>query len=160
MPTGLLTYLQETSLALWVSQSPSLLGYPTILTFHTVGLALLVGGSVAIDLQLLGVARAAPLSASAPLFRLMWPGLAINGLTGLLLFMADAVNKAQQPVFWVKLVCIGGAVAVLIQIRAVVAAAPPDVPTPLTARGRTLALVSLVFWVGAIVAGRLMAYLK
>ena len=35
--------LQQTRLALWVSGSSSLLGYPTILTLHTIGLALLVG---------------------------------------------------------------------------------------------------------------------
>ena len=159
MTTALLTYLQETSLALWVLESPSLLGYPTILALHTVGLAMLVGASVAVDLRLLGVARASSLSAAIPLFRLMWVGLAINAVTGVLLFMADAVHKAGQPVFWVKLLCIAGAVAILVTIRSRVARAEPGVPTPITGRDRRLALASLLLWTGAIVAGRLMAYL-
>lgn len=160
MATSLLTYLQETSLALWVSESASLLGYPTILVLHTVGLAMLVGGSVAVDLRLLGVARASSLAAAKPLFGLMWVGLGVNAATGVLLFIADAVNKAAQTVFWIKLGCIAGAVGVLIQVRSLVMRAEPGTFTPLTLRGQGLAVASLVFWTGALVAGRLMAYLK
>ena len=160
MLTGLLTYVQETSLAVWISESSSLLGYPTILTLHTVGLALLAGASVAVDLRLLGVARASSLAAVAPLFRLMWVGLWINAVTGVLLFIADAVGKAGQPVFWIKLLCVAGAVVVILKTRPLVAQAVPGVPTPITARGRALGLLSIALWTGAIVAGRLMAYLK
>jgi hypothetical protein len=159
MITAFLTYLQETSLALWVSGSPSILGYPTILAMHTVGLALLVGGSVAMDLRLLGVARTSSLSAVAPLFRWMWLGLTINAVTGVLLFIADAVHKAGQPVFWVKLMCIAGAIAIVLRLRTLVRASIPGVPTDVTGRDRTLALASLVLWAGAIASGRLMAYL-
>lgn len=157
MTTRLLTYVQETSLALWVSGSPSLLGYPTILALHTVGLAMLVGGSVAVDLRLLGVARASSLAATRPLFRLMWTGLVINAATGTLLFIADAVHKAGQPVFWIKLACVAGGVWLVVRTAAIVAAAP-DGPAPISAQGRRLALLSLALWTGAIIAGRLMAY--
>lgn len=151
-----LTYLQDTQLAQWVSGSPSLLGYPTILVLHTVGLALLVGGSVAVDLRLLGVARAAPVGAVGPLFRLMWIGLAINAATGVLLFIADAVGKAHQPIFWAKLACVAGGVWVMMRLGPMV-----DGAQPADGRGgRRLAVASLVLWTGAMVSGRLMAYLK
>jgi hypothetical protein len=153
-----LTALQETRLALWVSGSASLLGYPAILTLHTIGLALLVGGAVAVDLRLLGVARAAPLDALPPLFRIMWAGLALNTVTGVLLFIADAVRKASQPVFAIKLLCIAAAVGVLVRIRAMVLH-PRAAVTGVPARARALAVASLVLWAGAIGAGRLMAYL-
>ena len=155
----MLIYLQETRLALWVSGSSSLLGYPAILTLHTIGLALLVGAGVAVDLRLLGVARGTPLSALAPLFRIMWIGLAINTVSGVLLFIADAVRKGSQPIFAVKLLCVAGAVAVLVMIRSLVLHPSSAVTIAASTRARTLAMASLVLWTGAIVAGRLMAYL-
>jgi hypothetical protein len=43
-----------------VRESRSIWAYPTILTLHTVGLALLAGLSIAVDLRMLGVARRVP----------------------------------------------------------------------------------------------------
>jgi hypothetical protein len=159
MAIRLLTYVQDTSLARWVLESPSLFGYPTILTLHTVGLAMLVGASVAVDLRLLGVARAGALAATTPLFRLMWIGLVINAGTGVLLFIADAVRKAEQPVFWIKLACIAGAIGVLVKVRGLVRNASSQGSPVVPDRARLLALASLALWTGAIAAGRLMAYL-
>ena len=155
---GFMTSLQETSLALWVSGSSSLLGYPTILVLHTVGLAMLVGANLVVDFRILGVARGAPWPALYPLFRLMWIGFALNAITGLLLFIADAVRKVNQPVFLVKLAFIAVAIMVLVLIqRAVGAVVQPPVPGEPGAK--LLAVLSLVLWAGAIVAGRLVAYM-
>jgi hypothetical protein len=49
------TWLQDTTFAHWVASDPSLLAYPTILTLHTVGMAIVVGTCVVMDLRLLGV---------------------------------------------------------------------------------------------------------
>ena len=157
--TALLTFLQETHLAQWVSGSSSIWGYPTILTLHTVGLALLVGLNVVIDLRILGVGRTGPLAAMVSLFPVMWAGLAINTVTGVLLFIADAVRKAGQPVFLVKLSCIVCAVVVLVLLRPIVSRAPARDTGPSPVPARRLAVASLVLWTGAIAAGRLMAYL-
>ena len=51
----LLTRLQESGFAAWVASSPSLLAYPTILTLHTVGMAIVVGTCAVMDLRLLGI---------------------------------------------------------------------------------------------------------
>jgi hypothetical protein len=158
MAERLLTYVQNTPLALWVSESPSLLGYPTILVLHTFGLALVVGGSVAVSLRFLGVARAATKASLQPLFGPMWLGLAVNAVTGVLLFIADAVRKAGQPVFWIKIAAIAAALLLLMKIGAIVRAADADGPLPVSARGKRLAWLLLACWAVAIVAGRLMAY--
>ena len=119
-------------------------------------MVLLVGPSLAISLRLLGVAKAAPLSAMRPFFGMMWTGLAINAVTGVLLFIADALRKAEQPVFWIKLASIAGAVFVLVKIRRIVfGQATAVVPSA----GRGLAVTAMLFWTIAMVAGRLMAYL-
>ena len=52
--TGFLDWLMNTSIAQWVGMSPSIWAFPTVLVFHTVGLALLVGTNVIIDLRVLG----------------------------------------------------------------------------------------------------------
>ena len=59
----ILTSLEHSGVATWIRESPSIWGYPTILTLHTVGLAVLVGANWALDLRLLGVARQIPLTA-------------------------------------------------------------------------------------------------
>ncbi len=46
------TWLQDTPFAHWVASDPSLLAYPTILTLHTVGMAIVVGTCVVMDLRL------------------------------------------------------------------------------------------------------------
>ena len=61
--------LQQSALAVWVSES--VWAYPLILTAHTVGLALLVGGSTLFDLRLLGAAPVASLA--------LWAGAIVAG---------------------------------------------------------------------------------
>lgn len=154
-----LTRLQDSALAQWVGGAETLLAYPTILTLHTVGLAIVVGTCVVIDLRVLGVARDAPLAAfrRAPL--LIWSAFAVNAVTGVLLFLPAAEQKAFQTIFYVKLLCIAVALIAYARIRALVFHDAATSAAPIPAQARTLAIVSLVFWAGATVAGRLMAYI-
>lgn len=150
----LLASIEGLALATWARESPSIWAYPTILTLHTVGLAIVVGVNVVVDLRLLGRAPRIPLLALRALFPIMWWGFAINLASGLLLFIADATTKAGQRVFYVKLALI---VVALIVARSVSThLRQQEAPT---AKLRSLALLSLILWAGAIVAGRLMAYL-
>src|SRR5205814_9089832 len=97
------TWLQDTPFAHWVASDPSLLAYPTILTLHTVGMAIVVGTCVVMDLRLLGIAGDVPLTALTGAPRLVWTGFIINAATGIALFTTDAEHKAPQTVFFVKL---------------------------------------------------------
>ena len=149
--TDLFASIEGSTLAAWVRESPSIWAYATILTLHTVGLAIVVGANVVVDLRLLGWATAIPLTALRAAFPIMWAGFAINFATGVLLFMADATTKSVQTVCYVKLTCITLAliVARTISIRL----------RQQDDRLRAFAIASLFLWAGAIVAGRLMAYL-
>ena len=149
--TDLFASIEGSTLAAWVRESPSIWAYATILTLHTVGLAIVVGANVVVDLRLLGWATAIPLTALRAVFPIRWAGFAINFATGVLLFMADATTKSVQTVFYVKLTCITLAliVARTISIRL----------RQQDDRLRAFAIASLFLWAGAIVAGRLMAYL-
>lgn len=154
--TDLLTSIEGSTLAVWTRESPSIWAYATILTLHTAGLAVVVGVNAVVDLRLLGWAPRIPIPALRALFPIMWWGFAVNFASGLLLFMADATTKSGQAVFYVKLACITLA---LIVARTVSNRMRQQHDTSVTATLRSLAVLSLVLWAGAIVAGRLMAYL-
>src|SRR4030095_12116750 len=84
-------------------ESNSIWAYPTMLTLHTIGLALLVGASAALDLRVLGWGDALALADLRPLFRWMWIGFWINALSGVGLLAADAPARAAAPMFLIKL---------------------------------------------------------
>jgi len=155
----LFVWLQESALAQWVGSAPTLLAYPTILTLHTVGMSVVVGTCVMLDLRLLGVARDVPLAGfrRAPLF--VWSGFGVNALTGMLLFLPAAEQKATQTTFLIKLAFIALALATYGRIRNVVFRDAATLAAPISAEARVLAGLSLLFWAGATVAGRLMAYI-
>jgi hypothetical protein len=160
--TELLARIAGSALATWTRESPSLWAYPAILTLHTVGLGIVAGASAVVDFRLLGFAPRIPIPSLRPLFGLVWWAFAVNAITGVLLFMSDATTKGTQPVFYIKLSIIGLALWNMTLTRRVVDDVV-DVETPLAprtaSRARRLASLSLLLWTGAIVAGRLMAYL-
>ena len=86
----------------------------------------------------------------------MWVGFALNAVSGVALFIADATNKATQPVFFIKLVFVAVGMVNIHLFPGDMLRERGNVP----ARGKVFAVTSLVVWAGAITAGRLMAYLK
>ena len=154
--TDLLASIEGSALAAWTRESPSIWAYPTILTLHTLGLAIVVGANAVVGFRLLGVSPRIPVRALRSLFPIMWWAFALNFLTGVLLFMSDATHKAGQGVFWVKLALI--AVAVLVTRPVWRGVDRPEPGSRVAPRLRTLAFLSLLLWTAAIVAGRLLAY--
>ena len=158
--TEFTAWLEGTALATWVRESPSLWAYPTVLTLHTVGLAMVVGAATVVDFRLLGYGRRLRTGALAPLFPLMAFGFALNAATGILLYIADATTKTGQWIFYVKLALIFIALWCTFATRRIVQAndavtGPDQIPD----HAARLALLSLLLWAGAITAGRFMAYL-
>jgi len=155
--TDLLVSLENTGFGTWLRESPSIWAYPLVLTLHTVGLAVLVGGNAVLDLRLLGAAPRIPVEPLRRLFPIMWAGFWVNALSGLALFVADASTKGTTTVFFWKLAFIAVGVGVLFALKRLVyghGEARDGVPGPVKA----LAAASLVLWVLAIITGRYMAY--
>jgi len=156
---ALLHALQDSAFSAWVVGSDSIWAYPMILTMHTVGLGIVVGAAVVIDFRLLGVGPGIPLEEVRHVFPIFWLGFTINLVSGLMLFVSEAADKATQPVFLVKLLLVILGVIVTARIRRLVFGdGSPGALVPSAAR--PLAVMSIGLWAGAIVAGRLMAYLK
>jgi ribose/xylose/arabinose/galactoside ABC-type transport system permease subunit len=99
-----------------------------------------------------------PLADLQGLFRIIWWGFALNATTGLLLFIAAAADKAYQEIFYVKLVLIVLALVTMRRLRRTVFGNPAALAGSIPQAAKSLAIVALVLWMGAIVAGRLMAY--
>src|SRR5205085_4649094 len=109
-------------------------------------------------LRILGFAPAIPLSPLRKFLPLVWLAFWVNAITGSMLLMADATSKLVNPDFGIKMLCIACAVItqVLIQRRVL---GDPDVDArPFSANAKMLAVASLVCWLGAITARRLLAY--
>ena len=77
-----LYWLEESMLGVWVGQS---WGYPLVLSCHAVGMAVVVGTVIMINLRLLGFARAMPVSFFLELSRVTLLGVILNIASGTLL---------------------------------------------------------------------------
>jgi hypothetical protein len=142
----------------WVKQSGSLWAFPGILLMHTYGMAVLVGIIAAIDLRILGFVPAIPLSPLRKFLPLVWLAFWVNAVTGTMLLMADATSKLVNPDFGIKMLFIALAVVTQLLLQKRVLADPEVDRRPLAPNAKMLAAASLVCWLGAITAGRLLAY--
>ena len=93
-----LTTLQESGVSQWIASSPSLLAYPMFLTLHTVGMAVVVGTCVVLDLRVLGLASDLPLRIFRGSPRLVWSAFTVNAATGAALFMIDAESAHRLTI--------------------------------------------------------------
>ncbi len=152
---GFLVWLEATGLAEWVRSSIS--GYPSMIALHAIGMAIMVGLSLLIDLRVLGWFAGIPLQAIQRFFGLAWIGFGINFISGSALFSAQATSYIVDWVFMTKmtLVLFGAITAAILQ-PAVVKAGPAGVVSGGT---KAVAALAIVFWVVAIIMGRLTAYL-
>lgn len=153
-----LQWLEGTGFSTWVRESPSIFAFPTILLLHTIGMALCVGISAGINFRILGFAPSLRLSPMRKLFPILWFGFWVNAITGTMLVVQDATNKLRNLDFYTKMVFIALALLVLARIKNKVLADPQVDSGPLNSNARTLAYLSLLFWLGAITCGRLLAY--
>lgn len=119
---------------------------------------MLVGANTIVDLRLLGVAPGIPLKPLRQFFTIMWLGFAINTTSGVFLLIAYPTKALTNPDFYIKLTFIALAVITLQKIRSRVFGDVTLSEAAMAARGKSMAIMSLVFWVGAITAGRLLAY--
>jgi hypothetical protein len=93
-------------------------------------------------------------------FPILWFGFSVNAITGTILVVQDATAKLTNVDFYVKMVFIALALVNLRMQRAHIFRDPNVDRGPLSGNARVLAITSLFFWVGAITAGRLLAYVS
>jgi len=154
-----LEWLQGTWVGVLVAES--LWGYPLLETIHSIGMAMMIGSLGLINLRVLGYKADLPLLGVRELLPLAWLGFTLNALSGTLLFTSDAVYFFDKWTFRIKMVLIvlGGINAALLGRRVFAEAAAPGAPAvPVALSTKWIAATSLIFWLGAVCAGRLIAY--
>ena len=152
-----LTFVEDSNLSSWV-RGDSMLAFPTIITLHTICLGFLAGASSAIDLRILGAAPGIPLGSLRRFYPLMWMALAINAMTGVLMVIGYPTKQLTNPLFYIKLSLVALAIWLVWRIGTEVLGAAELGRTPIMARAKCLAAVSLVAWGSLIIAGRLLEY--
>ena len=154
----LLLRIEQSGICQWIRSTDSIFGYYGILTVHAIGMGIAVGINACIDLRILGFAPALPLAPMEKFLPLLWLGFWMNAVSGTILLATDATHKLVNPDFYVKMLFIALALANLQLLQAQVFRDPQVDTTPLSAKARILAVTSLACWLGAIIAGRLLAY--
>ena len=147
-------WLESTALSVWVRESPSLFAFPFILIVHAWGMGLVAGANAAIDARILGAAPRIPLAGMDKFYPVMWFGFVINAISGVLLLMGYPTKALTNPDFYLKLGCIAAGMFLMVWLRRNIV----RVVGPMTPKGRIIAALSILCWVGAIISGRLLAY--
>jgi uncharacterized YccA/Bax inhibitor family protein len=140
----------------------SVWAYPLVNAGHILGVALLVGAIVPLDMRLLGVWSSAPL---APLWRVLTRtagvGLVLVFVCGALLFITRARDYVHSGLFITKMVFVGIGLANALVLHRTISddrllkqPAPNNASWPV----RCGACMSLVAWLVVLVLGRLIGY--
>jgi hypothetical protein len=146
-----LAWIEQTRLSLFVRED--FYAYFVLLIGHAWGMALLVGGGMALSARVLGMAGGVPLEGLSRLYPMMRVGAVLAVLSGLGLLAGYPAKALTNWVFAVKFAClIGAAVVSVMMVRRSVAAGRTDV------RAKALAALALLLWLGGIAGGKLLLY--
>ena len=135
----------------WIVAHP--LAYPALEVVHIVGIGLLLGNLVLLELRVWGLGAALPVQPLARLaLGLAVLGFALAGASGLLMFAAQAAELLANRAFVLKmgLLMLAGTNAAWFHGRGSLAR--------MDRTARLLTLVSSALWLAAIVCGRSIAY--
>ena len=129
---------------------------------HILGISSLFGAILVLDLRLLGIWRSVPVQALArPVLPIAATGLALAVLSGICMLATNGTEYVRNPFLVVKFVAIGAGVINAIVVTRLPAWRSTNAGSLPIAGERQLAFVgaiSLVCWVTAITAGRMIGY--
>jgi hypothetical protein len=127
--------------------------FPLVSAIHLLGLALLVGTILVVDLGLVGAGmRRQPVSRVAgQLEPLTWTGLAVMLITGPMLLTGEAIKMYCNEAFWIKLVFVVLAIAFYFTVHRKATSEGSSI-TP--AKAKSVGIVSLTLWICAGLAAK------
>ena len=154
--TEILHWIRETSLGATVRQSRWI--FATGETLHFIGLSLLVGGILIVDLRLLGFLRRIPIRAALAFLPFVIAGFLINLATGIVFFSADPMMYWPNPAFKLKmaLILLAGLNAVVFTVMAQRRVLGLGVDDDTGRIAKVTAGLSLGLWLGVLLLGRLL----
>lgn len=153
-----LRILESTAFSEWVLTS--MLGFPTLIALHSIGMAVAAGLTIVVTLYLYRFVAGIADARLPGILRIATWGFLLNLVTGLAIFVPRGTEYLANVTFLVKMLLVLISAAILVWLRshtAQLARASIDVCS--SAPARRLSLLSSATWIGAIVTGRLIAYL-
>lgn len=149
-----LARLEETLLSTWVRETGWV--FFSSLILHALGLALVVGVSLVILLRELGFAAAIPVGGLRDLRPLSRGGLVGVLCSGGLLLLAYPAKALSNPVFYLKIAALCGALTIT---RRLLEAGAHSPAVAIRHEGqRALAALGVILWLTSVTAGRFLAY--
>ncbi len=138
--------------------------FPLLESIHVVAIVLVVGSILTVDLRLLGfAARAYPVSrVSRELAPWAWAGFAVATVTGTGMFITRPAAYAANPAFQAKLILLllAGVNVAALHTRVMRDVDRWDTHRTTPGNAKLAGTVSLVIWVGVILAGRWTGHLN
>lgn len=136
--------------------------WPLSETIHFIGLCLLFGVAGALDLRLLGVAKAIPVRRLTSLIPVAVIGMILNTITGALFFIGAPFQYVHNYPFWLKVLSIvlAGINVMIFEWSGTsreVNAIGPGGSAPV--RAKATAAASLILWISVIWWGRMLPFL-
>jgi hypothetical protein len=156
---AVLTWVEHSWLAALVNDSGWM--FPTLEAFHFIGLILLMGSLLVVDLRLMGVGAEAPLDAVVRFIPWSMVGFIVNLVTGVMFFASDPSVYYFNTAFRLKMLAIVFAGLNLIwfkrSVHPLIVAGDGQVALPPSAS--VIGGASLFLWISVVILGRLIPYL-
>ena len=131
----------------------SIWAFPILEAVHLLGLCMLGGALLVVDLRLLGVGLTAQPPARLARYARPWlvASVIVMVLTGVPLFLSEAIKAYYNTSFWVKMCTLPVALTFTFAVRERVARRAAEDPGVV---GRIVGAVSLALWFTVAAAGR------
>lgn len=151
---GLLAALASSDLA--TALRFSRWGYAAVSTAHVLGIAVLVGGILPLDLRLLGLwPRVEPAALIRVLVPMAVAGVALAMVSGALLFIARPIDYAANVAFLTKITLVSVGVVAALSTHLLWGR---RLERASEAALRRIGAISITCWIGALIAGRMIAF--
>jgi hypothetical protein len=157
---AILKWLEASGLASRIRDSLFL--FPLLESTHVLGLALVFGTIIIIDLRLLGIAstRRSFQRMASDILKWTWAAFALTALTGALMFITNATVYFHNFYFRTKMVLlvVTGINMFVFELTAGRTIHRWDMEASAPRSGKAVAAVSLVVWISIIFMGRLIGF--
>ncbi|MFT2092524.1 DUF6644 family protein [Paraglaciecola sp. 2405UD69-4] len=136
--------------------------FPALEMAHFLGLCLLFGSLIIVDLRMLGFAKNMPLNLVDKFLKFAIAGFSINFISGALFVIGDSDRYLVNIAFWAKMAVIVVAglntLYFLKAIKPLMTSKPTT--TQLPTQAHLVAWLSLISWTLVIILGRLIPYVE
>lgn len=154
----IITWLRNTPMGAWVRDSGW--AFPFLESMHFLGMALLIGIVGAIDLRVLGVARAVPLAPLHRLLPLAFVGFGINVITGFFFICHDPAIYLLNFSFQLKmlLILVAGLNALWFRLGVFLDLDAWGPGIEASRLAKVISAASILIWIAVITAGRYIGF--